>query len=297
MARAQRAAFTLVELLVVIAIIGILVALLLPAIQSAREASRRSQCGNNLKQLGLGFHNFHDVLRQFPAGSLGAYNWTCGPQSIGPLVMLLPYIEQATLFDKFDINQNFAATVNAALAARSPASFLCPSYPGPATGNAYHYCGFPGFTAGVTCYLGVKGYSNNPTATQKGAFGVDSKTRMADITDGTSNTFLFGEFRPDMMKVIGYSPFDTDSRWSPWTVGIVLENSGSVKHMRYGPNQIFPKVAYAQDWSELPFGSQHPGGCQMLNADASVVFVSDSIDINVWRARSSIGGGETDTRS
>jgi prepilin-type N-terminal cleavage/methylation domain-containing protein len=303
----HRRAFTLIELLVVIAIIAVLIALLLPAVQQAREAARRSQCKNNLKQIGLALHNYHDSFTAFPPGGIG-YNFTASSTDVpqlgvySALVHILPYIDQAPLYAKFDFTQSFANPVNAPNAANRMNVYICPSYAGPQTGSAYQYRGFPGFSAAITNYVGVAGYvtSGNQNASAKGnlpsnqlgIFWANSDTRIRDITDGTSATFLYGEFRADMMQLVGHGSMDPDSRWSPWVLGITLEGSGGVKGMRFGPNQVPPKVAYAQDWTSLPFSSQHTGGVQMLNADGSSVFVSDNIDINVWRYRSSRAGGE-----
>lgn len=305
--RTRRGGFTLIELLVVIAIIAVLIALLLPAVQQAREAARRSQCKNNMKQIGLALHNYHDTFTVFPPGGIG-YNFTASntdtPQLgvYSPLVHILPYIDQAPLYSKFDFNQSFAHPTNAPNAGTRMNAYLCPSYAGATTGTAYQYRGFSAFSATATNYLGVAGYvtagnqnasaKTNLPANQLGIFWANSDTRIRDITDGTSSTFIYGEFRANMMEVLGYGAMDPDSRWSPWVLGITLEGSGSVKGMRFGPNQLPPKVAYAQDWTQLPFSSQHTGGVHMLNADGSTVFASDNIDITVWRARSSRAGGE-----
>ena len=300
-----RRGFTLVELLVVIAIIGTLVGLLLPAVQAARESARRSACMNNMKQLGLAFLNFHDARGAFPGATLGTYTWTCGTKAIGPLVMILPYIEETTRYNKFDLNENFNAPVNATAAGGTmpPAAFLCPSYGQKRFGNAYHYCSGGSFTTGVTCYLGVRGTANDYVAAKRGVFGMQSvggvvqaaTTKIKDITDGTSKTFMFGEFRPDAQIATGvYTSIDPDSRWSPWSVGYVLEGSGSTKFMRYGPNQTAGFTVYI-NWADYSFSSWHPGGLHMVRADASTGFVNDNIDITIWRNLATIAGAETNT--
>ncbi|MES2793304.1 MAG: DUF1559 domain-containing protein [Planctomycetota bacterium] len=306
--RNRIAGFTLIELLVVIAIIAVLIALLLPAVQQAREAARRSQCKNNLKQIGLAMHNYHDTFSMFPPGGIG-YKFTAAatdaPQLgvFSALVMILPYIDQGTLYNKFTFTESYANPVNAPFANTLINNFLCPSYSGKNIASAYQYRGFSAFNAAVTNYVGVQGYATTGgsisassktslPANQLGMFWANSDTRIRDVTDGTSATFLYGEYRPTIMELVGYSPFDYDSRWSPWILGVTLEGSGGVKSMRYGPNQTFVKNAYASDWTILPFSSQHTGGVHMSNVDGSVGFVSDNIDINVWRYRSSRSGGE-----
>jgi len=217
--------FTLIELLVVIAIIAILIALLLPAVQQAREAARRSQCKNNLKQIGLAMHNYHDVANTFPfAWMLGA-NFNASVWGI----MILPYIDQAPLYNQWDssippFNQaggmgfGPAANVQRNLAAiRTPLSvYMCPSTP---AANEHNYdltaAGFPiTYTSARTDYISTNGvragfasvaYAGNPGGDRDGALsavGVNPSnpsqsagniTRMRDITDGTSNTILIGE--------------------------------------------------------------------------------------------------------
>jgi prepilin-type N-terminal cleavage/methylation domain-containing protein len=137
-----RRGFTLVELLVVIAIIGTLVGLLLPAVQAARESARRSACINNMKQLGLGLLNYHDARSAFPLATLGDMRWTCGPKALGPLVMILPYIEETDRYNRFDLTKDFNDPVNVTAAGGRlpPLTFLCPSYGEKTSAVANHYC-------------------------------------------------------------------------------------------------------------------------------------------------------------
>ena len=313
--------FTLVELLVVIAIIGTLVGLLLPAVQAARESARRSACINNMKQLGLGLLNFHDARSAFPGATLADFRWTCGPKALGPLVMILPYIEETVRYNKFDLTKDFNDPVNTAAATGTlpPLTFLCPSYGEKKSGSANQYCAGTGgtFTTGVTCYLGVRGAAADySVASTRGVFGLLSTgntnlysgtpyanpatTKIKDITDGTSKTFIYGEFRPDSQIAVSKSwatpltSIDTDSRWSPWSLGFVLEGSGSTKTMTYSPNQIAGFTHYNQ-WAGHSFSSWHIGGVHMVRADASTGFVSDNIDITVWRNLATIAGGEANT--
>jgi len=304
--RVRRRGFTLVELLVVIAIIGTLVGLLLPAVQQARESARRSKCVNNMKQLGLGFLNFHEARGKFPGATLGEDYWTCGPLALGPLVMVLPFIEEVTLYSKFDLSKNFSDPVNATAAGGKtpPAPFVCPSYNQALYGGAYHYCTGSGFTTGVTCYLGVRGTANDTVKANRGVFGFETvtgstiraaTTRIKDITDGTAKTFMYGEFRPDSQIVVGQSTtIDPDSRWSPWSLGHSV-GSGSTRVMKYPPNQVAGFTHYNQ-WADHSFSSQHSGGVHMVRADGSGVFVSDNIDLTIWKALATIAGSEIDTK-
>jgi hypothetical protein len=139
---------------------------------------------------------------------------------------------------------------------------------------------------------------------QRGAFHIDSNTKTKDITDGLSKTLVFGEFRPDFLRVLsptfyketGSEAIGPNGRWSPWAASIFLENIGSVKGMKYSPNQVFaPYNARTSDVWPLPFSSGHPGGTSMLYGDGAVTFVSDNVDITVWRNLSTIAGGEGDT--
>ena len=226
----KRRAFTLVELLVVIAIIGILIALLLPAVQAAREAARRSQCSNNLKQLGLGMHNYHDTFKSFPSGYIvgaGASAWTAGNQSSwGWGALILPFVEQTALADRLSpgsFRLSDALTAGGAYdrvaELQTPiAAFRCPSDLAKET-NVGGY-GLPNASGAIvpsatSNYIGnntshrwhpgggrLQGYDTSQsgqwtglTAANEpnGIFWRESDVKMRDIVDGTSNTICVGE--------------------------------------------------------------------------------------------------------
>lgn len=196
----QRAAFTLVELLVVIAIIGVLVALLLPAVQAAREASRRSQCQNNLKQIGLAVHNFHDTNNELPPARLGYeyIPWT---------VLIMPFMEQVNLYQQFDPKVKIAAHPAAALAANVP-GYVCPSRH-KAGAQSTQFDGSSGKNGSLGDYATVDGPSaDDPPYRRISATGMiitatdhtppvlgvmKSRTNFASTTDGLSNTIMIGE--------------------------------------------------------------------------------------------------------
>jgi prepilin-type N-terminal cleavage/methylation domain-containing protein len=248
--KAERSGFTLIELLVVIAIIAVLIALLLPAVQQAREAARRTQCRNNLKQLGLAVHNFHDTYRKMPAsvlanssvGGIDDYNQNFGPNWA---VLILPYIDQANLYTSVSSSllnypTNGDSTWRNIRGARLPA-YLCPSDTGSDTLNArvgggwgrgnYGANAGPGMhwnggTVGVAEFTGGVWKDHNPSgfaseyypswtagSSGGGVFVVNGGNDMASISDGTSNTILFDEMR------IGWNENDIRGTWAMGQAG------------------------------------------------------------------------------
>jgi prepilin-type N-terminal cleavage/methylation domain-containing protein/prepilin-type processing-associated H-X9-DG protein len=293
MVRPRRRGFTLIELLVVIAIIAILIALLLPAVQQAREAARRTQCKNNLKQLGLALQNYHDVFNKFPPGSFPGTNGLSWP------VAILPQIEQANLAARFQVGGHaggqFDSAVNRPLCRDNPiAAFFCPSGTEvKADDNALdytmHYYGVMGPT-GTNPQSGVayRENTNGPHGgfSREGLFYIYESKSIRDILDGTSNTMVFGEISWSDRK-------GNATRYRAWTRG------GQVDQFMAPAKNVARQINsdYTALFNDMSMGSNHTGGAQFAFGDGSVSFISENIDFNVLLSTASIAGGETTTAS
>lgn len=313
-----RKAFTLVELLVVLAIIGVLTALLLPAVQMAREASRRSSCGNNLKQIGLALHNFEGARKRLPPGRGAPL-----PKVFSAHAYLLPYLEQNQVADLLDLDSaptafsvgstTYSGDANHDAAIVSIETLLCPSDP---TGERV-----PNIPFGATSYAACAGTGTLVGGSLTGADGVfllDSKTRFASITDGTSNTAAFSERLlgegsppasvpgPAAERGVRELPFGTDpndstcgassaggwfiERGGKWILG----NYGNTLYNHFAPPNValWDCMDMRQQKGRMAARSAHPGGVSLLRCDGSVAFQSEQVDLAMWRALASRSGGE-----
>lgn len=307
--------FTLIELLVVIAIIAILVALLLPAVQQAREAARRTQCRNNLKQQGLALHNYHDAHLVFPPGYIadvfhpqGDPETFDGPQGWAWGMLILPYLEQAVLYKQFDINLPSWHPQHS-LAAQTPLPFfLCPSAID--TGSPVIVrddAGDPIATFSRSTYVANAGHDEpwgyavtNQAPYANGPFFRNSKVGTKDVSDGLSNTVFLGEHVPMVSDKtwVGVPPGaavcpNQPQRFAPLIIEcdeaatLVLVHSGPSAEegfVIHPPND--PSVHVCQMYS------QHVGGAHVLMGDGSVRFVSANISVTIWAAVSSRNGNE-----
>jgi prepilin-type N-terminal cleavage/methylation domain-containing protein len=317
-APARRFAFTLVELLVVIAIIGILIALLLPAVQQGREASRRAACANNLKQLGLALIEFHDVRQHFPAGRGGPV-----PLVFSPHAFLLPFVEQSGLYGELDLTSSpmnltiggvsYSGAANATAASQSVAILQCPS--DPAAGQ------IPGSPYGTTNYAANTGsgtVNNGTLVAADGVFFLTSGIGFANIIDGSSRTAAFSErMLGTGLTVSTLSSADVglyilelgngidasvptcaslgtgdwySTRGAKWILG----NYGNTLYNHfYTPNVArWDCMNQAQQKGFMAARSNHPQGVNLLLCDGSARFVTNSVDPAVWRAASTIAGAE-----
>ncbi|MFO0904969.1 MAG: DUF1559 domain-containing protein [Pirellulales bacterium] len=295
----SRRGFTLVELLVVIAIIGILVALLLPAVQAAREAARRTQCTNNLKQLGLAAHNFHDTYNKLPS-SIRPGGLTTAPRIAG-LTFLLPFIEQGTIYDKYDQTVNWSHANNLPYTSQPIKGFQCPSSPDPKRLDGDPQLTWSQIVA-ITDYsptIGVDQRLETLGLVDRAGAGILTKNgepRMADVLDGLSNTIMYAESagRPNIYRKgrrIGNLPNDRVNAggWSRPASDFSVDGSSYDGTTLPGPCPInctngefvgstFPHPYYGTEGTAEAYAF-HPGGAVFGLGDGSVRFISSTIGI------------------
>ena len=309
MVKRKKRGFTLIELLVVIAIIAVLIALLLPAVQQAREAARRTQCRNNLKQIGLAMHNYHDVYNRFPGlltfgdvvgGSAQCYGWNWG-------ALILPQIDQAPLFNMISQVDQGGVSVDG-----FPFDLSNSSFP-PQSGKTASYYGWSRPIAGYNCPSdtipnvmaqldgqGHTSYAANYGNSNYGglydslglaaepppdAAGISTKGMFAqnplgcslkDVLDGSSNVIMIGEISGHTVNEIPALP-DTSYAWGEW--GVLTRHWGSVsRHGRSKPNLYVTGVNGQPRLDRHCFNSAHVGGVHFLFADGSVRFITNNID-------------------
>ncbi len=328
----RRSGFSLVELLVVIAIVGILIALLLPAVQMVRETARRASCGNNIRQIGIATLNFEGSFGKLPASwrsdswpnSIGSDGWSAQAQ-------ILPFIEQGNMYAKVNFDQDYGSATIATggtmrkLQSFRISSYLCPSEPydhgRTKNGQPYHYPLNYGSNLG-TWFV----YDPISQETGNGTFRVHRETRLSSISDGQSNTLLWAEVKaytpylrdskltgnldlPTNTEQVGLlgGEFKTNTGHTEWIDGRVHQTGFT---STFTPNTRVTSTIdgklFDHDWTNQREGksqsvatyavitsrSWHPGGVNTSRADGSVHFESDSIDLDVWQSLSSRNGGE-----
>jgi prepilin-type N-terminal cleavage/methylation domain-containing protein/prepilin-type processing-associated H-X9-DG protein len=317
--RIQRRGFTLIELLVVIAIIGILIGLLLPAVQKVREAANRAKCQNNLKQIGLALHNYNDAFGTFPMGNKGGagggygYNWR---------LFLLPYMEQDALYREFDQTQSSWSPAMAPENNVTIPNYRCPSsplppYSVPLWGGAYSdvqrvsYVGIAGGTTQAfagssfnetrqTNGANTTGCCTGGNVTGGGVLVANLGVEVSKITDGTSNTMAVSE-QSDFLTQTDGTHVDWGTGWHGWLIGTSQTVHAGDPGFNPWDNRIFGltsiryQINQKTGWPvggdcggtgvcpnfgcNIPLNSTHPGGVNALYCDGSVHFLSDSIPL------------------
>ncbi len=324
----KRNAFTLVELLVVIAIIGILIALLLPAVQAAREAARRSQCSNQLKQLGLAMLNYESTHRVLPPAGLDYGNTPHTDSTpttilnVSGFMLMLPFMEQQAVYNRYNFKGSAGAynpggiplagdpglNGNDQIVAMQLPIFYCPSDDGPRAmpwiGSSYGISGNSTLYGARTCYEfssnpgNEYGYGNSwnyfSGSTSRALFGQNSAARLGDVKDGTSNTTAF----------IETTLLTGDGGSNAWGYrGHVMVGVALYGNPPYGINQWQAPASWSSWYSSAPVvgkvvewgnaGSLHPAGCQVCMADGSVRFVNESTNLITLQRMGYIGDGAT----
>ncbi|MDO5553924.1 MAG: DUF1559 domain-containing protein [Planctomycetia bacterium] len=320
-------AFTLVELLVVIAIIGILIALLLPAVQAAREAARRMQCSNQIKQIGLAMHNYHDAHNTFPAGAvldktLGLPGNSVLRQRCPWAVSMLPFMEQESLYSNFRMDKVFVAILgdsddnphapeNAPYQDTVLKELRCPSDPASQIEEpGLNYFAVNG-GGDVAEACDVSGSNPNKRLTfNNGVFWGNVWRGTESITDGTSNTWMIGEgrwwlYRQNNIHVNkGYFTWAASYRRTgphpiTWSAAVDPINNPVVDYTSTDIWQDASGAATNGQWLGTPtrcFGSYHPGGCHFGYADGSVSFISETITMKAYRSLAIINDGNVVTQ-
>jgi prepilin-type processing-associated H-X9-DG protein/prepilin-type N-terminal cleavage/methylation domain-containing protein len=294
-----RKAWTLIELLVVIAIIAVLIGLLVPAVQQVREAANRAQCANNLKQIGLALHGFHDVRHRFPPGHVqgplpqaGVYQ----PVRHGWAPYILPFIEQRQLLDRYRWDLDSPDPLNQPVLAAHLKVFQCPSAPEQdrfMTFAAFSWggkaaCGDYAPTFVVDSVLVQGGWIDRP-ADYRGVLVPNYMTRCSEITDGTANTILLSEVagRPRQWRAGRPGPDQSvlGGPWAGFNTGVILQGSTHDGESRPGPCAV-------NCTNEREVYSFHPGGANAVFADGSVRFLKADINIRILAALITRAGGE-----
>jgi prepilin-type N-terminal cleavage/methylation domain-containing protein len=314
--RSLQRGFTLIELLVVIAIIAILIALLLPAVQQAREAARRTECKNHLKQIGIALHNYHDTHRVFPPGWVPMHQPPTSPAETSGLasswawsVLLLPMLDQAPLYDALRVG---SSPTPPPPAAQDPVAgmhdillpaYLCPSDSSPDTtdwGGSNYNGGDTGYRK--SNYAGCQGTNPahvllltwNFSSQRRGTFGPASRVSLRDMLDGSSNTTIVGETGGPRPKTSGVwenvAPASCWMRAHDWSSA----GSPSLFAMPWSVTRLQDRLsAYMnhpfQPWAT--FASSHEGGAHFLLGDGSVRFISENINAQLYQNLGSIADG------
>lgn len=294
----SRDAFTLVELLVVIAIIGILVSLLLPAVQAAREAARRMQCSNNLRQVGLALHNYHDVHRRLPPGWAdwdGVYSDPVKVRSAQANVAVLPFLEQGNAEQHYDYDVAWYHENNEVMKTKMPATYMCPSNP---TAGEFEENGFQ-----TSDFAYVRSASDwfAHQGTEHAMFEINEFRKFRDILDGLSNTMMQYESAGRVQSIVNHrltkAPEWWDGRYRAWTgnfgaswfytANFTLDPDGGVPAVDWF---VGSRIINTHNWNS-PY-SLHPGGIHITLADGSVQFLTEHVSIEVINALTSIDGHE-----